>query len=160
MKLNLDCVEPKFLEHTFKLDVVRSNLVTVRSECSNDFRRPNATVKVTFFVRIRFDVDRLLANLISLASQVRQPLALEFKQLRSVFLHHSLVVLVGDDRQAFWQQIVVCMSRLYFDNLTGFAKMLHVLDEHKLDAAIRAFWQTGESRCTLLGGFGRGHDEW
>jgi hypothetical protein len=64
MHLDLDGVESKFLEHPFQFDLVSRDGVTIGFESRHDFGGSNATIKVTFVVRIGFDVDRLLGDLI------------------------------------------------------------------------------------------------
>jgi hypothetical protein len=78
-----------------------------------------------------------------------------------MFFHHAFVVVVGDDRKTFGKKIVVGVACLDFDNLTGLSNMLHVLDEHQLDASIGTFGQAWELRCSFFAsGFGWScHDE-
>ena len=69
MEQDLDRIQPEFLEHTVKLNLVAGNGEPVGLESGDDFSCTDATVKVSILVRIGFDVDRLLADLIRQTAQ-------------------------------------------------------------------------------------------
>jgi hypothetical protein len=155
VELDADRVETEFLQHAFELDLVAGNRKPIGLESGHDFGGADATVQVSIFVGVGFDVDRLLADLIDQGPQSDQALLVDLDELGSVLVDHPLVVIVCDNRQTFWEKVVVGVTRLDLDNVTRLAEVLDVLDQHELDAAVGAFWQPGELRNSL---FRRGHD--
>lgn len=150
MELYLDGVESKFLEYPIELDLIWSDRNAVGLECSNDFSSAYATVEVTFFIGVGLDVDRLLTNLIGQSTEGNQAILLNGNELLFVLLDHPLVMVIRDDRETFWQKVVVGMAWFDLDDLSSFAQMLNVLNEHQLDTAIGAFGKAWELRSSFL----------
>ena len=155
MELDANGVKTEFLEDPVKLDLIGRNGHAIGPKCRYDFRCSNTTVKVTFFVRVGFHIDRLLADLIGQGSQGNEALLLDRRNLLFMLLNHPLVMLVRDDRKTFRQQVIVGVPRFDFNDLPCFAKVLNILDEHQLDATIGPLRKPWVLRGSLFrGGFG------
>ena len=150
MELNADGVESEFFENPVELDLVWSDGDAVGFEGRDDFRGADATVEVTFFVGVGFDVDRLLTDLVSQSAQGDEALFFDVGEFLFMLFDHPFVVIVGDDREAFGEQIVVGMPWFDFDDFAGFPKVLYVLDKHQLDATIGAFGKPWELRGSFF----------
>jgi hypothetical protein len=105
---------------------------------------------VTFFIGVGLDVDRLLTNLIGQSTEGNQAILFNGNKLFFVLLDHPLVMVIRDDRETFWKKVVVGMAWFDLDDLSSFAQMLNVLNEHQLDTAIGAFGKAWELRSSFL----------
>jgi len=150
VELDFDGVKSEFLENSVEFDLVWGDGDPVGLEGCDDFWCADATVEVAFFVRVGFDIDRLLADLVCQSSESYEPLFLDCSEFLFVLFNHPLVVVVGNDGETFWEKVVVRVPWFDFDDLAGLSKVFNVLDEHQLDAAVRTFWKAWELRSSFF----------
>ena len=62
-------------------------------------------------------------------SETGEPLAGDFLELRAMLLHHPLVVVGGERREALGQQVVVGVAPLHLDHLALLSEVFDVVDE-------------------------------
>lgn len=144
VQVNLDRVQAKFLEWTLQANLIVSDRDIDGLECSYNLRCTDTTVQVAFVVGVGFDRDRLLRDFVGESLQAAQALLFDFFQLGLMLVDHAFVVIIGDDRKALGEQVVVRKPRLDFDHVALPTEMVYVLNEEQFNAAIRAFGQSLE----------------
>ncbi len=151
MQLHLNGIQTEFLENAIEFDLFAREGKAVGFESVDDLVGSNAAVQMSFVVGVGFDIDRLFADLVGQRSQRLNALLFDFLKFGAMLLDHPLVVIVGDDRESFGEEVVVGVAGLDFDDITRLAKVLHILDQHQLDAAVGAFGKTWELGDAFLG---------
>ena len=144
VQVNLDRVQAKFLEWTLQAHLIVSDCDIDGLERSYNLRRTDTTVQVAFVVGVGFDSDRLLSDFVGESLQAAQALLFDLFQLGLMLVDHAFVVIIGDDRKALGEQVVVRKPRLDFDHVALATEMVYVLNEEQFNAAIRAFGQSLE----------------
>jgi hypothetical protein len=144
MQVNLDGIEAKFLERTLETHLIFGDGDIDCLEGGDNFSRSDATVQVAFIVRVGFDRDRLLGDLICQGLQAAEALLFYLFELGLMLFDHSLVMIIGDDRKPLGKQKVVCKPWFDFDYIALPTEMVNVLNEQQFNAAILSFGQTLE----------------
>ena len=159
VEVDFDGVQSQLLERTFQADLVFREMNVDGLQRVHDLVRTNAAVQVAFVVGVGFDGDRLLGQGVGLLLIALQFLKLDFTQLLTVLIDHSLVVVGRDGREALWKQVIEGKASLDLNEFTLASQVFHVVNQEQLDAPVGPFGQSlelavGSTACCLA------HDRW
>lgn len=141
-QVNADGVTTEFLKRAGEANLVGRDRDAFEFEGVNDFVGADGTVKLTFFVGVRFDADRLFGDEIGEFAEPGEALFLDFEQHRLVFFNHTAVVIGREGGETLRNQVVVRVTAFDFDDVALFAEGVDRLDQKELDTAVRALRQT------------------
>ena len=127
--------------------------MSVFLESGHDIGGADAAVEVPVFGGVGLDRDALLGELGGLLAEFGLTGQFDLLQLHLVLVDHPLVMVAGLGREALWDEVVVGVAGLHFDDLALFADVLNRVNEQQFDATALAFGERLERSEGLVAEF-------